>query len=324
MSRLVYISPDSNTPTGGIKVIYKHAELLASLGVPATVMHFAQGYRCDWFNHQAPIAYIDQLLTSDIVMVPEIMTILGTQLHSIGVRYCMFVQNGYLVLPTRPIQEVWECYKNAVAIVSISEDTSDYLASVFPEFAHKIVRVKYSVDTARFKPEAKLNKATFMPRKLPHHASNVVPWLAKEFPGWTFQPIHGMNEDQVAEHLRTSRVFLAFSDFEGCPVPPIEAALCGNVVVGYPGWGGLEYWHAPNFLKVEMGHMRQFVDQFRQAAAMSLRADAQLALAPGMAALAHDYGLQAEKALLLAGVQRVHALAAATPARLAEPVKLAA
>ncbi len=324
MSRLVYISPDSNTPTGGIKVIYKHAELLAQLGEPATVMHFAHGYRCDWFAHDAPIAYIDQLLTSDIVMVPEIMTILGNQLHNIGVRYCMFVQNGYLVLPTRPIQEVWQCYKNAVAILSISEDTSEYLASVFPEFAHKIVRVKYSVDTSRFKPGEKLNKATFMPRKLPHHANNIVPWMVKEFPGWVFQPLHGMHESVVAEHMQTSRVFLAFSDFEGCPVPPIEAALSGNVVVGYPGWGGREYWHAPNFLPVEMGHMRQFAEQFRAAVALSLRDDAQGLLAPGMASLASNYGFEAEKATLLQGIARVRELAAGVPAPAGEPVRLAA
>lgn len=322
MSRLVYISPDSNVPTGGIKVIYKHAELLSQLGVPATVMHFERGFRCDWFSHEAPVAYIDQLLSTDIVMVPEIMTILGNQLKKIGVRYCMFVQNGYLVLPTRPMDEVWTCYRDAVAILSISEDTSEYLASVFPEFAHKIVRVKYSVDTARFKPADKQNKATYMPRKLPHHASNIVPWLAREFPGWTFQPLHGMHESVVAEHMQTSRVFLAFSDFEGCPVPPIEAALSGNVVVGYPGWGGREYWHAPNFWPVEMGHMRQFAQQFRAAAALSLLPDAQARLAPGMATLAGAYGLEAEKALLLQMVERVRAFAGEAP--VAEPVRLAA
>jgi hypothetical protein len=131
-----------------------------------------------------------------------------------------------------------------------------------------------------------------------------------------------MHESEVAAHMQDSRVFLAFSDFEGCPVPPIEAALSGNVVVGYPGWGGREYWHAPNFWPVEMGHMRQFAQQFRAAAALSLLPDADARLAPGMASLAQAYGLEAEKALLLQLVARVRAFAGEPP--VAEPVKLAA
>jgi hypothetical protein len=225
-----------------------------------------------------------------------------------GTRYCMFVQNGYLVLPTRPMEEVYTCYRNATAILSISDDTSDYLAGVFPEFAHKIVRVKYSVDVMRFSVGEKRLKATYMPRKQPLHANNLVPWLARQYPQWEFQPIHGMHEDQVAEHLKSSRVFLAFSDFEGCPVPPLEAALCGNVVVGYPGWGGREYWEAPNFLPVHMGDIREFAERFRRAAIASLDPLGVQTLVPGIRRLASEYGEEAERSLLLQSVQRVLAL----------------
>ncbi|MFN3861645.1 MAG: hypothetical protein ACK4R2_09265 [Roseateles sp.] len=323
MTRYLFVSPDSNTPTGGVKVIYKHAELLRSLGVDAHVMHFQRPFRCDWFENTASIVYFDELRTTDMLMVPEIMTIFGTQLASIGMRYCMYVQNGYLVLPTAPLQEVWNCYRNATAILSISEDTSSFLGSVFPEFAHKIVRVKYSIDTTRFGAPAlpdsppRAKKCTFMPRKLPLHSSNLVPWLARAFPDWTFQPIHNMTEAQVAAELQSSRVFLAFSDFEGCPVPPLEAAISGNVVVGYPGWGGQEYWAAPNFLPVPVGDMRAFVAQFRVATGIALRPDAPALLAPGIERLQVDYGLATETALLQQMVQRVQALAAAQAAQAA-------
>jgi len=310
MTRYLFVSPDSNTPTGGVKVIYKHVELLQRLGYDAHVMHFQRPFRCDWFENTASVVYFDELRTTDMLMVPEIMTIFGTQLASIGMRYCMFVQNGYLVLPTAPMPEVAACYQNATAILSISEDTSDLLASVFPEHAHKILRVKYSVDTERFQPRAKQNKCTYMPRKLPLHSANLVPWLARLFPDWTFQAIHGMNEQQVAAELESSRVFLAFSDFEGCPVPPLEAALSGNVVVGYPGWGGREYWDAPNFHSVPVGDMRAWVEQFRIAAAWSLREDAQAQLAPGIASLKAAYGLQAEIQLLKKAFAVIDGLAA--------------
>ncbi|WP_066332505.1 hypothetical protein [Azohydromonas lata] len=305
MTRFVYVSPDSNTPTGGIKVIYKHAELLCELGIPAAVAHITPGFSCDWFSHRAPVITLNDMLRTDIAIVPEIMTVLGNHFAANGVRYCMFVQNGYLVLPTAPMNEVYACYRDATAILSISEDTSDYLAGVFPEFAHKIVRVKYSVDVSRFSVGEKRLKATYMPRKQALHANNLVPWLVRQFPSWEFQPIHGMHEDVVADHLKSSRVFLAFSDFEGCPVPPLEAALCGNVVVGYPGWGGREYWEAPNFLPVDMGDIRQFAEKFRRATAASMNAEAAQALWPGIQRLAREYGLQTEKMLLLQAVQRI-------------------
>ncbi|MFG6457133.1 hypothetical protein [Roseateles sp. BYS96W] len=306
MTRIVYVSPDSNSPTGGIKVIYKHVELLRRLGADAYVMHIKPGYRCDWFENSAPIISLGELQQTDLVMVPEIMTILATQLHGMGIRYCMFVQNGYLVLPTAPMPELQACYRNAQAVLSISDDTSSLLSAVFPEISDKVLRCKYSVDTERFKPLAdKPRKVTYMPRKLPIHANNVAPWLAKEFPDWEFRAIHGMSEAQVAAELASSRVFLAFSDFEGCPVPPIEAALSGNVVLGYPGWGGREYWDEPNFRVADFGDIRDFVRKFYEVAAFASRPDLQAVLAPGMARLKADYGLQAEANTLVAAINAV-------------------
>ena len=51
LGRIIYLCNADNTPTGGIKVIYRHAELLAGLGADAYVMHPDNlDFRCDWFN----------------------------------------------------------------------------------------------------------------------------------------------------------------------------------------------------------------------------------------------------------------------------------
>ena len=42
-------------------------------------------------------------------------------------------------------------------------------------------------------------------------------------------------------------------------IPPIEAALSGNKVIGYVGGGGSEYWKKPIFTKVENGEIEDFV-----------------------------------------------------------------
>ena len=54
------------------------------------------------------------------------------------------------------------------------------------------------------------------------------------------------------------KIFLSFSNFEGVGLPPIEAALSGNKVIGYVGGGGSEYWKKPIFIKVENGEIEDF------------------------------------------------------------------
>ncbi len=100
-----------------------------------------------------------------------------------------------------------------------------------------------------------------MPRKLADHASAVTGLLrAADIGNWDIVPIDGMTEDQVAATLRRTRIFLSFSNLEGMGLPPVEAALAGNLVVGYTGQGGNEYWNAPLFTKIEQGNIQHFVD----------------------------------------------------------------
>lgn len=303
--RILYLSPDSDKPTGGIKVIYRHVELLRRCGLDAHVLHFGEGFRCSWFANDAPIVAMKDLRPSDLVVLPELHTVLANRLHGMGIRYAMFVQNAYLVLPTAPLAELRSAYRNAVAVLSISDDSSAYLSSFMPELAPKLLRVRYSIDTQRFKPATKGRVATYMPRKLPLHSANVSGWLSGAFPDWSFLAIHDKNETEVAEMLAGSRVFLAFSDFEGLPVPPVEAALSGNVVLGYPGWGGREYWREPNFRAADFGDMRDFARKFYEVADFALRDDAADLLAPGMAQLQQEFSEAAEKEQLLAAITQL-------------------
>ena len=53
--------------------------------------------------------------------------------------------------------------------------------------------------------------------------------------------------------------FLSFSEFEGCPLPPVEAALSGCQVIGYTGEGAKEYWDAEIFTEIYSGDIKAFV-----------------------------------------------------------------
>ena len=52
---------------------------------------------------------------------------------------------------------------------------------------------------------------------------------------------------------------MSFSDLEGLGIPPIEAALFKNKVIGYTGEGGNEYWKKPIFTFVRSGDIKSFV-----------------------------------------------------------------
>ena len=74
--------------------------------------------------------------------------------------------------------------------------------------------------------------------------------------GW-----YNLCEKDVYKHLLKSKIFLSFSDMEGLGIPPIEAAIAGNKVIGYPGQGGREYWQKPIFTEVSHGNISKFINE---------------------------------------------------------------
>lgn len=59
---MFFWQPDIPLPTGGLKQAYRHVEILDQAGVEARVLHTKRGFVCDWFEHQAPIAYLGEAL----------------------------------------------------------------------------------------------------------------------------------------------------------------------------------------------------------------------------------------------------------------------
>ena len=99
-----------------------------------------------------------------------------------------------------------------------------------------------------------------MSRKLPHHSNLVKDFLLKYLPkNWHIIDLNNLDEKKVYKSLSKSKIFLSFSSFEGLGLPPIEAALAGNFVIGYTGEGGSEYWKKPIFTEINSGDIILFV-----------------------------------------------------------------
>ena len=55
---LFFWTPDDLKPRGGVKQVYRHAEILQRAGIEARVLHTQPGFVSEWFEHRAPMAYV--------------------------------------------------------------------------------------------------------------------------------------------------------------------------------------------------------------------------------------------------------------------------
>jgi len=305
--RIVYGSPPTNEPSGGVKVIYRHAEMLGSMGVEAYVWVPGEpDFRCTWFEHRAKTIQTEQLNpSSDLVILPEIWaTGYVSVLKAMGFRVGIFVQNAYLThvnLNSENRHGVRDAYAAADLILSISLDTTKYLIEILGVSPSKIMAQCYSINRGLFRPETKAPVITFMPRKMADHSGRVVSILRNMLPpGWSVMALDKLTEREVASALSRSIIFLAFSEFEGLPVPPVEAALAGNIVIGYHGQGGREYWNRPNFIEVDQGDIRRFVFEVNDAIAEIASGQLDLnAMNLGNERIGERFSLERERMMLM-------------------------
>jgi hypothetical protein len=279
---LIFLCHAIKKPIGGIKVIYRHAELLndllRSIGHSALVMHpNVISFKLNWFKSNVPVRHKFFKLRwsgkpsfSDIegcfdpkkhiVVIPELwVRKFGDQLIRLNIPYAIYVQNGYYISKGNP-EALSIAYAKAKCIMTISDDASRCVAMAFPAAKNNIIRMHCSIDRTLFNYSSdKDNLITYMPRKLSDHSSKVLFFLREHLPKhWKIKAIDGLDERGVAELLKKSKIFMSFSHFEGFGLPPLEAALCGNQVVGYTGQGGKEFWSPEIFEEIESGDVVSF------------------------------------------------------------------
>jgi hypothetical protein len=269
--RIIYLLTSNNSPIGGNKVSYRGIDIIANEGVPCFAFHPAKpGFKFTWFANDVKSLKSGHFNPrTDFLVFPEMWAAIASKFCvPAGLRYAIFVQNGYLAhISAGFTQEVVEqAYRHADLVLSISEDTTEMISLVYPFVPReKIVRIIPSVPTI-FSPGTKERLITYMPRKLRPHSERMAIYLQNVLPrDWRLQAIDQLDEGGVAALLGRSSVFLSFSEIEGYGLPPIEAAVAGNVVVGYTGQGAWEFFVRPAFREVPNGNFRYYMEQIRTA-----------------------------------------------------------
>ena len=270
--KITYLCPISDHTgdgaSGGVKVIYKHSEEINKLLSPkfkSSVLHPEKvNFYCNWFDYSIEFKRnLNFNPNKEFVIIPDFWAErYSPQCKANNIKYGIFVQNGYL-FGNNDNASTYSAFQGAEIIMTISEDTTDCCALAFPELSSKIMRMHFFVDSNKFVPDLqKENIITYMPRKLSRHSKLVIFFLTHYLPEhWNIIQIHNKTEKEVIETLKKSKIFLSFSELEGWGLPPIEAGLTGNKVIGYTGEGGKEYWHPPIFKEVLMGDVKGFVKE---------------------------------------------------------------
>jgi hypothetical protein len=293
---IYYRCPDTERPYGGIRVIYRHVDILNRHGFEASVLHDQAPFRCAWFENETAIAYMRSQPSSsarfrlrvlrpgtrrsrsatrfgdtrvravgadDVLVVPEVMA-WQERNRAAGVRV-IFNQSGYLTFSGWP--DAWEPMEDPYrdptlrAVIVASETTEAYVRSAFPDLA--VVRIHLSIDPELFAYQAdKKPQIAFMPRRNAGHAKEVITLLKirSALVGWDVVPLEGMTEAETASVLRDSAVFLSFGHPEGFGLPPAEAMRCGCVVIGYDGIGGREYFLPAHAFPIGFGDVLRYVE----------------------------------------------------------------
>lgn len=207
---------------GGLRRLYILAQYFIEEGHEA-VINFADKSNCSWFKHQIPE---NKSITPDIRIVPEVLQEKHPKAKNI-----LFYQAHW--------DEPVGTYDSVIT-------TSNFLQDELKKEGYGGKIIRYGMDTSIFKPgnSRKLKTIAYMPRKNKAEAD-----LIKQLmPNNEFIEIEGKTELETAALLQKSDVFLALSKTEGVGLPPIEAALCGALVIGYHGFGGLDWMNEDTYV----------------------------------------------------------------------------
>lgn len=279
---LFFVCPDIPQATGGIKVIYQDVATLRELGFDAQLVHFAPGFKCTWFPHEVPIQYAAQITPEmpALFVVPEIF---GPNLHQelvegghrleiAGRPVVVFNQNASYTFtrygrPQSPPPDTPYLASNTLGALVVSEHSRAYLEAAFPGLTVRRKRNLINPDVFHADGGKPGNVVSFMSRKHPEQAMAVLHWLNYRglLAGIKVVNIEGRTEAEVADILRSSSIFMSFGYPEGCPLPPAEALACGCVVVGYAGFGGVEYFDPRYTYQVPDADLLAFGQQMETA-----------------------------------------------------------
>ncbi|GBQ99761.1 glycosyltransferase family 4 protein [Asaia lannensis] len=250
MGKIFFLNPfGTDAISGGVKVTYQHAEILAKNGYEVAV--YQPAGKPSWIDISDRITICDSFHASagDVLVFPEILVepLLEIAKSPFPGKKVLFCQNSFYLYSYN--------YSGSALLemgfehfIVPGHETARSLASVLR--VPNIHVIPNSVDTGLFYPRAKRMCIATNPRKWPGEGGNsplaylIMSMLHLKYPDTADVPwlmLEKMSQREVAEAMGSSAIFLALSRQEALPLTPLEAMASRCALVGFHGTGGKDY-----------------------------------------------------------------------------------
>ncbi len=241
--RIFYFCPDLNFPSGGMKRIHRHVQVLVENGYAAAVLHHRSGFAYPWRDGPVPVCAmekLDGLTAEDVVVIPEGFPLLMKNWR--GVEKVVLALNPVHIFEDLPRGETWKDY--GIQWVMTPSMTIRSLVQ-WSMGIHRVLLLSASADETVFycPPEGKRLEAAYIPRK-----DTVTPLVEKMLrarggPSGSvpFVRLKNLTTDQYARRLRRASFFVTTSTAEGVHRSVLEAMACGCICIGFDGLGAGDY-----------------------------------------------------------------------------------
>ena len=268
MGRIVFINPfGKNEITGGIKTAYRQVELLAALGFDACV--YQPDGAPSWFESQAKVLTAQPFnpLPGDTLVFPEILVGPLRELAQLRtpaekVLYC---QNQYYMTLNGAVAQGY-AEMGFRRFAASSTRAKAFMESVFG--VQDVAIIPPYVDRDLFAPQTRKSGIALVPRKMPREAAVIRNIFQAKYPHLrhvSWNAVDSKSERETAAVLSGSLVCLSLGFLESLGLIALEAMAAGTIVVGFHGYGGLEYASDENGLWFPPDHLEETADALAEA-----------------------------------------------------------
>lgn len=240
--RIAYLSWPAGEISGGIKMAFKHVEMLREKGFDA-VIATSDGKSPGWFETTAPVIKLERLVRGeDFLVFPENHAELLSAHSEWDNTKVVFCQSQHMIYRGVGSRAGYEAF-GVSEIISCGTAVTEFCKRRFPNLP--VNTVPNFIDSARFScPREKKLQIALASRKRKMEAAVIHDLFRAENPSFASIPwveIHGQTEAETAAILRDSAIYLSLCRLEACPLMPLEAMASGCILAGYSGGGGQEY-----------------------------------------------------------------------------------
>jgi hypothetical protein len=236
---ILYHCPERKSKSAGIRIIYRHVEILLKHGYQVAVLHQTPGFKYSDMP-EVPIRYANQPVNRrDILVVPEGLPPVMAETAELGLRLFVIALSWSYVYPTLPDGTDWRAY-NVERVLTHSPIIADFIAWAMRLPVH-VFQWGINPQLYYYLPQEKTRQLTYISRKAVGMQELMRVLRSREerfIDQLTWKGLADLAEADYAREVRRSAVFLNMSSAEGLCCSVLEAMRSGTLIAGFNSVGG--------------------------------------------------------------------------------------